>query len=135
MFSYGLLHINVPVFVNQQRHIYISSVQVEDAALKICYEWWMIEMDGEKESGNFVLSAWLGDDVESSIACRKGEIWELLINDSLKLYFVLSAKYIWFMYGLGIFMWVALWIECLPMVWETRAQSQFESYQGPKKCY
>ena len=27
------------------------------------------------------------------------------------------------------------WVECLPMVWETGVQSQFESYQRLKKWY
>ena len=46
-FSYGLLHMAVPVLVKQQRFRHISSSQTQDAS-KICQEWWIIGVDGAR---------------------------------------------------------------------------------------
>ena len=44
-----------------QELIHISSVQTQDVGWKMCQEWWMIGTDGERESRNSALSAWLND--------------------------------------------------------------------------
>ena len=59
MFSYGLSYMDVPVWADQEVLTYISSVPTLDAVLKTCQEQQRIGTDGEKESGNTMLSAWL----------------------------------------------------------------------------
>ena len=49
MFSNGPLYMDVPVLAKQQELIYVSSVQTQDAIWKICREWWLIGIDGERE--------------------------------------------------------------------------------------
>ena len=66
-FFWGLLHMSTPVLVYQQELIHISSVWTLDVVWRICWEWWMIGMDREKESGNSILSASLDvNDVNQS---------------------------------------------------------------------
>ena len=50
MFSYGLLHIDVPVLANQQRLKYTSYVQTLDAVKRTCKEQWKIGREWERES-------------------------------------------------------------------------------------
>ena len=49
MFSYGLLHMDKPVWADQQIFTCISSMQRVDAVWKIEQEWWVIGTDGERE--------------------------------------------------------------------------------------
>ena len=55
--------------------IYNSSVPIEDIALKIYQERWIIKMDGEKESGRPVLAVRHDDD-----------------DDDVQLYFIIIEK-------------------------------------------
>ena len=57
---------DTPALVDQQRLIYISCVQILDVVWRTCQKLWMIEMDREKESGNFLLSARLDDDISET---------------------------------------------------------------------
>ena len=41
---------------------YINSVQTLDIVERTFQEWWMIGMDGERESGNSMLPSWFDDD-------------------------------------------------------------------------
>ena len=61
MVSYEPIHMVVPVLADQQELIYNSSAKTQDVVLKTCWEWWMTETDGERESGKFVLSAQCDD--------------------------------------------------------------------------
>ena len=55
-FFYGPLHMNVPVLVNQQELIYISSVQTQDVVRKTYWTQWIIGMERERDSGKSMLS-------------------------------------------------------------------------------
>ena len=54
MFFYELLHMDIPVLVNQQELTYNNSTQTK--------EQWMIGIDGEEESRKSMLAVWLDDD-------------------------------------------------------------------------
>ena len=56
-FFYRLLHMDIPVLIDQQRFIYISSVRRVDAVQKTNQERWMIGTDGERCSWNSMLLA------------------------------------------------------------------------------
>ena len=56
IFSYGPLHMDVPVLVDQQELIYKSSVQTQDVVWKSCQERWVIGLIGEKESEKSLLA-------------------------------------------------------------------------------
>ena len=60
-FFNGPLHMDEPVLADQQEIIY-RSAQTQDIVWKNCWWWWMIGMDGERVSGESVLSEWLNDD-------------------------------------------------------------------------
>ena len=60
-FFYGLLHMDVPVLADQQKLTWIRYVQTLDVIWRICWEWWIIGMDGKRESGKSVLSEWFDD--------------------------------------------------------------------------
>ena len=60
--SCELLHMDTPVLASQQKLIFISSVQTLNADWRTCQKWWMIGIDGEKESRESVLPAQLDDD-------------------------------------------------------------------------
>ena len=62
---YGPLHMDVPVLVRQQELIFIGSVWTQDVVGKTYQEWWMIEMDGERELGKSVIASWLHDDYKT----------------------------------------------------------------------
>ena len=47
---------DVPVVADEQECIYISSVRTQDVVWKTCQEQWMIETDGDRESGKAMLS-------------------------------------------------------------------------------
>ena len=61
-FFYGPHHVDVPVLADLQEFIFIISTQTQDLVWKTCWEQWMIGMDGERESGRFVLSVWLDEE-------------------------------------------------------------------------
>ena len=48
-FSNGFLQIDPPVLLDQQRLIYISSMQTLDVIEQTCQEWYLIGTDGMKE--------------------------------------------------------------------------------------
>ena len=55
-------HMDMSVLADKQELIYIGSVQSQDVVWRTCQKWWMVGMDGEKESKKFVLSAWLDEE-------------------------------------------------------------------------
>ena len=48
-FSYGPLHMVVPVLADQQELSYDSSAWIQDVVWKTCLEQWIIGTDGERE--------------------------------------------------------------------------------------
>ena len=59
MFFYGCLHINIPVKVEQQKLIFINSVQTLDVVLSTYQEWLPVGTDGEIQSRESMLLACL----------------------------------------------------------------------------
>ena len=60
--SNGLLHIDLPLLAHQQRLTYIGFVWTLDVVWKTYQGQWIIEMVGERQSGNFVLSVQFDND-------------------------------------------------------------------------
>ena len=59
---YGPPHTDVSVLADQRELIYINSVRIRDVVWKTCREWWMIGIEGKRQSGKAVLSRQLDDD-------------------------------------------------------------------------
>ena len=53
-FSNGPLHTDEVVLDDQRELIYKNSVRTQDVVLKTCWKRWMIETNGERESGKSV---------------------------------------------------------------------------------
>ena len=66
-FSFESLHIDVPVFTDQQELTYNSSVWTQDVVLKTFREWWVMAKNGNRTWGKSVPAAWLNDDDDEYI--------------------------------------------------------------------
>ena len=62
MFFCGLLHMDTPVLADQQKLIFVISVQILDAVWRTCQDQKMIGMDGTRDAKKSMLSVQLNDD-------------------------------------------------------------------------
>ena len=62
--KHGPRQVDVPVLVDQQEIIYISTVRTKNVVWKTCREQWMIRMDGERALRKSILSTLIDDDDE-----------------------------------------------------------------------
>ena len=68
-FYYGLLLMDAPVLADGQKFTFTSAVQTLDNALRTYKERWPVGTDGERESGESVLSMHLDDDDDDDDEC------------------------------------------------------------------
>ena len=100
------------MLVDQQKYTFINSVEILGAIKRMCQEWWLIGMDGKKESKWSILShAMMMIMIKSKSFLQKSSL-TLLVTGPL-----------------------AWWAEYSSVVRETGVQSQVESYQRFQKWY
>ena len=62
------LYMDMPGLANQQEPTYNSFVLTQDVVWKTSLEWWLIGMNGERESGKSVLVVRLDDEILTIVA-------------------------------------------------------------------
>ena len=85
MYSCGPLHMDEQRLNDQLELIYGNSVLIQDVAWKTCWEWWMTETSGKRESGKSMVAAQLDDDDDDDDGILYREEWELIVTSGLML--------------------------------------------------
>ena len=79
-FSFGLLHIDTLVLVDQQNLTFISSVWTLDPVYRTFQKWWSIGMDGKKESRESMLLVHHDEDSHNVSAIVPSCLLQVLIK-------------------------------------------------------